>query len=211
MASREEILERLRRVKQPQSSALPDSLADKSFFKDYPLQLYEAFIEKFKALSGEIYLAQNYEAAAHHLHSLIKTNCLIQQHPLSHKLIALQPALKTHLATDEKLNISSPDFAGYDMGVTAADYLVARTGSIVLNARHMGGRRLSVLPPTHVVLAMRNQIVPSLEDVLRAYAAGAKDWSYATIITGASRTADIEKILVLGAHGPKRLILILIA
>jgi L-lactate dehydrogenase complex protein LldG len=210
MASRDQILANLRQVRIAKPASMPEALDDKSLFKDYPQDLVAVFGERFKLLFGEIFLEQTYETAAQRLRSLITTSCLMKHHPLCQKMVDLQPELTVYLAERETLALPSPDFAAYDIGVTAADFLVARTGSIVVNARHMGGRRLSVLAPTHIVLALRNQIVPSLEDVLRAYAAAEKDWSYATIITGASRTSDIEKILVLGAHGPKRLILILI-
>jgi L-lactate dehydrogenase complex protein LldG len=214
MTSRELILNKLRQAAIKQKVSLPTTIADKSLFRDYPKDLFEIFIAKFKALFGEIYFAKDKREAADRLLSLIDTNhetaCLIQSSPLSVELVNLSPQLNPFMASANDLQKDSPDFARYQIGVTTTDYLVARTGSIILNARHMGGRRLSVLPPTHIVLAFRNQIVPSLEDVLRAYAAADKDWSYATIITGASRTADIEKILVLGAHGPKRLIIIMI-
>jgi L-lactate dehydrogenase complex protein LldG len=96
-----------------------------------------------------------------------------------------------------------------DLGVTGCDCLVAQTGSIIVSTLSAGGRALSVLPPTHLVIARREQIVPNL-------AAGMallrkrydKHWPSAlSVITGPSRTADIEKILVMGAHGPKRLAL----
>ena len=74
----------------------------------------------------------------------------------------------------------------------------------------VSGRRLSVLPPLHVVLATEDQLVASLEDGL-AHLRKQEDWSYAAFVTGPSRTADIEKILVLGAHGPRRLVVILMA
>ncbi|HUJ71330.1 MAG TPA: lactate utilization protein [Verrucomicrobiae bacterium] len=96
-----------------------------------------------------------------------------------------------------------------DLGVTSCDCLVAQTGSIVVNARSSGGRALSVLPPTHLAIARREQIVPDLASAMallrKRYD---KHWPSAlTVITGPSRTADIEKILVMGAHGPKRLLL----
>lgn len=96
-----------------------------------------------------------------------------------------------------------------DLGITGCDCLVAQTGSIIVSTLSAGGRALSVLPPTHLVIARREQIVPDL-------AAGMallrkrynKHWPSAlSVITGPSRTADIEKILVMGAHGPKRLAL----
>jgi L-lactate dehydrogenase complex protein LldG len=95
-----------------------------------------------------------------------------------------------------------------ELGVTGCDCLVAQTGSIAVSSR-MGGRTLSVLPPVHLVIARREQLVPDLSAafvVLRQRYG--KSWPSAlTVITGPSRTADIEKILVMGAHGPKRLAL----
>jgi L-lactate utilization protein LutC len=94
-----------------------------------------------------------------------------------------------------------------DLGVTACDCLVAQTGSIIVSTLSAGGRALSVLPPTHLVIARREQLVP---DLVAAMALLRKrhdrHWPSAlSVITGPSRTADIEKILVMGAHGPKRL------
>ena len=99
-----------------------------------------------------------------------------------------------------------------DAGITECDALVAQTGSILITGRSAGGRALSVLPPHHVVLATRAQVVPDLPaayTLLRQrYAA---NWpSFMSFITGPSRTGDIERILVLGAHGPKRLTVFLV-
>jgi L-lactate utilization protein LutC len=99
-----------------------------------------------------------------------------------------------------------------DIGVTACDCLVARTGSIFVSTRSAGGRALSVLPPVHLVIARRDQLLadlPAAFALLREHYG--KHWpSQLTLITGPSRTADIEKILVMGAHGPKRLALYLV-
>jgi L-lactate dehydrogenase complex protein LldG len=96
-----------------------------------------------------------------------------------------------------------------DLGVTSCDYLVAQTGSVIVSTLSAGGRALSVLPPVHLVIATRPQLVPDLATamaLLRKRYSGS--WPSAlSVITGPSRTADIEKILVMGAHGPKRLVL----
>ena len=96
-----------------------------------------------------------------------------------------------------------------DLGVTSCDCLIAQTGSVVVSTLSAGDRALSVLPATHLVIARRNQIVP---DLAAAFAVLRKRYdehwpSALSFITGPSRTADIEKILVMGAHGPKRLAL----
>jgi len=94
-----------------------------------------------------------------------------------------------------------------DLGVTACDCLIAQMGAIVVSPKSAGGRVLSVLPPVHLAIARRDQLLPDLATAL-AFIRRRYDgqWpSTLSIITGPSRTGDIEKVLVLGAHGPKRL------
>jgi hypothetical protein len=90
---------------------------------------------------------------------------------------------------------------------TGCDCLVAQTGSIFVSTRSANGRAASVLPENHLVVARRDQLVPDLPAALALLRQRYGDhWPSAiTLITGPSRTADIEKILVMGAHGPKRL------
>jgi L-lactate dehydrogenase complex protein LldG len=94
-----------------------------------------------------------------------------------------------------------------DAGITECDALIAQTGSVLVTGRSAGGRALSVLPEHHVVLARREQL---LGDLPEAFALLKKKYSasypsFISLITGPSRTGDIERILVLGAHGPKKL------
>jgi L-lactate dehydrogenase complex protein LldG len=94
--------------------------------------------------------------------------------------------------------------------VTTAECLIAATGSIVVSSSR-GGRCGSVAAPCHVVYARTDQLVPDLDAAMaRLYAIDAPDRnSLVGLVTGSSRTADIEKILVLGAHGPRRVVVIL--
>ncbi|HTI70569.1 MAG TPA: lactate utilization protein [Candidatus Limnocylindria bacterium] len=100
-----------------------------------------------------------------------------------------------------------------DAGISGCDALVAQTGSVIVTNQSAGGRALSVLPPHHVVLARQDQLVRDLTEgyalIQRLYAP--KYPSMISVITGPSRTGDIERILVLGAHGPKKLTVICIA
>jgi len=94
-----------------------------------------------------------------------------------------------------------------EAGITGCEYLVAETGSILVSSAQQGGRRLFIYPPAHIVIASKKQVVLSLED---GYAALSEKYqnnlpSQILLITGPSRTADIEKTLILGAHGPKEL------
>jgi L-lactate dehydrogenase complex protein LldG len=99
-----------------------------------------------------------------------------------------------------------------DVGISECDALIAQTGSVMLTTRSGGGRALSVLPPHHVVIARMEQLVPDLPAAyeLLHHTYGPNNWpSMITLITGPSRTGDIERILVLGAHGPKKLTVII--
>jgi L-lactate dehydrogenase complex protein LldG len=94
-----------------------------------------------------------------------------------------------------------------EVGITECDALVAQTGGVALTSRSAGGRALSILPPHHVVIARREQLVA---DLPAAFALLQRKYepdfpSMISFITGPSRTGDIERILVLGAHGPKKL------
>ena len=94
-----------------------------------------------------------------------------------------------------------------DVGISECDALVAQTGSLLVTSKTAGGRALSVLPPHHVVIARREQLVADLPAAFALIKAkhGASYPSMISFITGPSRTGDIERILVLGAHGPKKL------
>jgi L-lactate utilization protein LutC len=94
--------------------------------------------------------------------------------------------------------------------ITLAESLVAQTGSVFVSAS-CGGRGASVVAPVHIVVASVDQLVPSLDAAftrMRESGAPGKN-SMICLITGSSRTADIEKILVMGAHGPRRLVVVL--
>jgi L-lactate dehydrogenase complex protein LldG len=96
------------------------------------------------------------------------------------------------------------------VGITGCEFVIARLGSIMVSSKN--SRRLNVYPETHVVIAYVNQLVDDLKDAFSAiqekYAG--KLPSMISVITGPSRTADIEKTLVMGAHGPRELFLILV-
>lgn len=99
-----------------------------------------------------------------------------------------------------------------DAGITGCEALIARTGSILVTSRQASGRSLSVFPPVHITVAYSNQLVPDIEDGLTLVADKYRGSipSMIGLITGPSRTADIEKTLVLGAHGPKEVFVFLI-
>jgi L-lactate dehydrogenase complex protein LldG len=109
------------------------------------------------------------------------------------------------LSTDQSYDVN--ELERCDVGISECDALVAQTGSVLVSSRSAGGRALSVLPPHHLVLARREQLLADLPTAF-ALLKGKYDSNYPSfisLITGPSRTGDIERILVLGAHGPKKL------
>jgi L-lactate dehydrogenase complex protein LldG len=99
-----------------------------------------------------------------------------------------------------------------DVSITSCEFLVSRTGTIVLSAAQSDGRTASVYAPVHICIAYRSQLVYDLRDALQSI----KDKyqhklpSLVTFASGPSRTADIEKTLVVGVHGPKEVFVFLV-
>jgi L-lactate dehydrogenase complex protein LldG len=99
-----------------------------------------------------------------------------------------------------------------EVSVTSCEALIGRTGSVLISSATMSGRRLSVYAPIHVVIAYNDQLFPEIKDALqniRTKYNGTMP-SLLSITTGPSRTSDIEKTLVLGAHGPKEMFVFLV-
>ncbi len=109
------------------------------------------------------------------------------------------------LRTDRAYDVT--ELEKCDAGISECDALIAQTGSVLVTNRSAGGRALSVLPPHHVVLARRDQLIADLPAAFELLKKKYTDNypSMISLITGPSRTGDIERILVLGAHGPKKL------
>jgi L-lactate dehydrogenase complex protein LldG len=108
-----------------------------------------------------------------------------------------------------------------DAAVTGCEYLIARTGSIVMSSAEQSGRTVSVYAPVHICIAYTNQLLYDVKDALQNI--NDKYWrpevvagkagnfpSFITFASGPSRTADIEKTLVTGVHGPKEVYLFLV-
>jgi len=99
-----------------------------------------------------------------------------------------------------------------EASITSCEALIARNGSILVTNFSESGRRLSIYPPVHIVIAKASQLVLDVKDGMNALKEkyGTSLPSMVSVITGPSRTADIEKRLVLGAHGPKEVYLFLL-
>ncbi len=94
------------------------------------------------------------------------------------------------------------------IGISQMDWAVADTGTLVQDAAPVAQRLVSTLPPIHVALAATGSILPDLAAVLGRI--GPAQTGYVALITGPSRTADIERVLTIGVHGPERLIIVFV-
>jgi L-lactate utilization protein LutC len=186
---------------------------------------FQRFTSECKSNLTELVLTDSRQASALALQSLLRSL------PVGEVFVQDAPVLREMLcnvqesgdpATDEgETTRSSPPIRSLCWSsagsaressqacVTLAEALIAQTGSIMVSSA-LGGRRASIVPPCHIVFATRNQIVPDIDAALaQAERRNLLRNSYFGLITGSSRTADIEKILVLGAHGPMRVVIVL--
>lgn len=89
-----------------------------------------------------------------------------------------------------------------DVGVTGADYALADTGSLVMISSQEEARLVSLLPPVHLAFLSKDRILTGLDELFTLLPVPAEKSSSMVLITGPSRTADIEQILIRGVHGP---------
>ena len=92
--------------------------------------------------------------------------------------------------------------ASVDIGITSADYALAATGTLVMISSPDEARLVSLLPPSHIAIFPRSRLLANLDELLSILPRPADQTSSMVLITGPSRTADIEQRLVRGVHGP---------
>lgn len=158
------------------------------------------FAEQFTGLQGKFDYCINRQELVDHFQKLCYQNQWTK--------IFCRDEQWGHLVPDTFL---SADITTCDAAITSCESLVARTGSIVLSARN-SGRITSVYTPIHICIAFSSQLVYDIKDALVHMKNKYKDNlpSLVTLATGPSRTADIEKTLVTGVHGPKEVYLFLV-
>jgi L-lactate dehydrogenase complex protein LldG len=131
---------------------------------------------------------------------------------LAGKVVIVNTPEEAQIAVNKALNgrsfirasdaFSRDAVAAIEVGITSADYALADTGSLVMFTESNESRLLSLLPPCHIAVIDSSRIVASLDDVFRLRPLPGAESSAMVVITGPSRTADIEMRLVRGVHGP---------
>jgi L-lactate utilization protein LutC len=100
--------------------------------------------------------------------------------------------------------------AQVDIGITSADYALSDTGTLVMIAGPAESRLVSLLPPAHIAVVPRERILTGLDELFTILPNPAAQTSSMVLITGPSRTADIEQILVRGVHGPGQVTVVIV-
>lgn len=128
------------------------------------------------------------------------------------EIFCTDPILQNMVKGAVKIDEEENDFLRLTIGITGCEFLVAHLGSILISSAQISGRRLNVFPESHIIIAHEAQIVDYLDNALEKIQEKYKNKlpSLISNITGPSRTADIEKTLVMGMHGPKSLIVIIV-
>ncbi len=170
-------------------------------------ELAEAFAHNFIAAGGTFVYCEGDE---HFFEELYRFK---QQHRIQ-KLHVWEPGLQEYLTHGDLSFTNSPEqfVAEAPAARTTCEALLARTGSVLLSSGTASGRRLSIYPEIHLVVAHASQIVADIRPALHLMQTryGRRLPSMLSVVTGPSRTADIEKTLVLGAHGPRQLVVFLL-
>ena len=204
--SKEKILKKIRKALLEKRDNPYPNLEDLPLYEDYSDFLEVLFAEQFTAVSGQFVFCEDEM-------QFIENLLQLAQERSWRKIYCWEPELQNILSQYEYPFYSTDtDFLQAEVGITLCESLIARNGSIMVTNAQAGGRRLSIYPHVHIVLAYTSQLVLDLKDGLKLIKDKYQEHLPTMIsnITGPSRTADIEKTLVLGAHGPKELLVFLI-
>jgi L-lactate dehydrogenase complex protein LldG len=204
--AKENILKRIRKALSHSTPLpFPQSEGNQPLFHPLEQEPEIEFAEQFTKLQGKFIYCINTQELAFQLSSLIKKQDW-------QKVYCVEDNLTATIAGQLGDRLIKTDLANCDVSITGCEYLVARTGSIVMSAAQLSGRTTSVYAPIHICIAFTSQLVYDIKDALQAakekYAGNIP--SMITFATGPSRTADIEKTLVVGVHGPKEVYLFLV-
>jgi L-lactate dehydrogenase complex protein LldG len=205
--SKEKILKKIRKALIHKSQQeIGDVNTESEIFAASEESLEIQFAQHFVNVNGKFVFCENENEFLINFASIAKDNNW-------KNLFCLEPAIKELL---KKANIPYSDqedqFMDANIGLTFCECLIARTGSILISSKQASGRRLPIYSNYHIIVAYTSQLLLHVKDALKYIREKYNQQlpSMISTITGPSRTADIEKTLVQGAHGPKEIFVFLI-
>jgi len=215
MSSRENILQRIRNetstIDSPERPPAPEVWPSTAPSTD---ELIERFTSELETVQGEVVRCTSLDDAQAKLGTLLDENdcgtIASIDRPACRELLASLPEDRVEW---ENADWVPKQLASIPAGLVDADNLLADTGSCMVSCENAQQRLLCYLPPICFVVARVDQLaehLPAAWPSISPRVAESDRRGEFVIITGPSRTADIEKILILGVHGPKRLIVLLI-
>lgn len=204
--AKEQILKKIRKALLEKRDNPYSNLEETPLYPEFEEALELVFAKRFSAVSGKFVFCEDELDLVETLLDIAEKNSL-------RKLYAWEPSIQKILSTYEfPFYSTDTDFEQAEAGITTCEALIARNGSILVSNGNSAGRRLSIYPNIHIVIAYTSQLLPDIKDGIaflkEKYTQGLP--SMISVITGPSRTADIEKTLVLGAHGPRELYVFLL-
>ena len=204
--SKENILKKIRKALSNSTPIpFPNSEGNNSIFHPAPQDLEIEFAEQFTKLQGKFIYCLNTQELG------VQLNNLIHSYGWT-KIFCCEKKLAGALKEDLQISCPHNDLASCDASITSCEFLIARTGSIILSTGQESGRTVSVYAPIHICIAYSDQLVYDIKDGLQLLKQKYQHSlpSLITFATGPSRTADIEKTLVVGVHGPKEVYVFLV-
>lgn len=206
MQAKENILKKIRQaLVTPAPVPFPAVDNTESVYHKQTVEPELEFAENFTKLLGNFFYCIDEREMTEQL-------ALLTEKKRWHKLYCREAVLKHKLEDNGLQHNWYADLNSCSASITSCECLVARTGSIVMSSGQASGRTTSVYAPAHICIAYTSQLVYDIKDGLQLikqrYGAGIP--SLITFATGPSRTADIEKTLVVGIHGPKEVYVFLI-
>jgi L-lactate dehydrogenase complex protein LldG len=209
--SKENIFKKIRKaLSESTPLPFPASEGHQSVFQPQKDELELLFAEAFTHLQGKFVFCVDEKELEAQLTQLVKQAGLKKLYCREKMLGTLLESFKLEgLSLKET---SKADLTNCDASITTCDYLVARTGTMVMSSAQESGRTTSVYAPIHICIATTDQLVYDVKDGLKRVKEkyGHSLPSMITFASGPSRTADIEKTLVVGVHGPKEVYLFLV-
>ena len=163
-----------------------------------------SLLARVEELAGKTYRASTPEDARTFVAAEIAGKCAVASNAplLAECGIAGLPGVRSGVTDPRELRDLC---ATADFGITSADYALADTGTLVMIASPREARLISLLPPAHIAVVPRDRILTGLDELFSIVPLPSGETSSMVLITGPSRTADIEQILVRGVHGPGRI------
>jgi L-lactate dehydrogenase complex protein LldG len=204
--SKEKLLKKIRQALLEKRDNPYPNLENLPHYPPHDELLEVTFAEQFTAVSGQFEFCEDEI-------QFIEALLTLAEERKWRKIYCWEPPLQQLLNQYEfPFFETDKDFDQAEVGFTLCEALIARNGSMLLSNANRAGRRLSIYPPVHIVLAYTSQLVLDLKDGFKIIKDkyGKNLPSMISTVTGPSRTADIEKTLVLGAHGPKEVFVFLI-